>query len=523
MTRIGDLFRPAPRRGVRYYRGASRSALTNWFGGNRSADADLWGDLAELRARSREMVRDNALAASLARVWVENVIGPNGLTPHPLVYLPDQSLNQPIVDEQRAAWREWGQRASPTMDRRLSWYDVECLIARTEFVDGEFLAIEHVGASAPNRYGYALQLLDPDQLDETLNAAPTKTRGEIRMGVEVDGWGNPQVYHLLTRHPSDIGYGTREYRQVPAADVLHYYEVTRPGLTRGTPRLAPLLHDLKLADQYDEAELFAALSGAAKPVYFTQGEDSIVEGEHGPGTAGAIPDDIGPGQRELLPKGIGVHQLDPNHPTSAYPEFKAALNLRMTSGVGIAYHVATGDLRGATYGSLRVADLQQRNVFRREHTRFGTHVSARVWRQLMRQGAFHGALSVAAGRQRDVEFRGRGWPWLDPLKELQATEKELALRLTTRSRIVAELGSTFDEVLRDWDQDERLAADWGVALPDPAVQAAPPAAPTTTEDGNDSDSRGERGADRSRSAVEGRAVEGARDVGGDPRGGRGRA
>lgn len=494
MARLFDnLFRRAPaRRGVRHYRGAAPSRLTNWFGGNRSADADLWGDLAELRARSREMVRDNALAASLARVWVENVIGPRGLVPHPLVYLPDQSLNQPIVDEQRTAWREWGGRSNCTMDRRLSWFDVERLIARTEFVDGEFLGIEHTGAYARNRFGYALQLVDPDQLDETLNRPPTKTTGEIRMGVEVDEWGNPQVYHILRRHPADIGYGTREYERVPAAAVLHYYEPQRAGQTRGVPRLAPVLHDLKLAAQYDEAELFAALTGAAKPVYFTQTEDSIVEGTEGPGTAGAIPQEVAPGMSELLPKGVGVHQIDPNHPTSAYAEYKAATNTRITSGVGIAYHTATGDLRQASYGSLRTGSLQQRDVFRSQHTRLATHVHERVWRELLRQAAVAGAVSIAAGRQRDVAFRGRGWDWIDPLKDVAATEKELALRITTRSRIVAERGDSFDEVLRDWDQDERLAEDWGVDLPDPAAKSAVPAAPAAAtkkeEKDDDSDS-----------------------------------
>jgi lambda family phage portal protein len=465
----------------RQYHAAGHSRLRTWADQLLSPDAELWMDLATLRGRSRNLVRDNPHAASATRVWVENVVGV-GLQYHPLVKLSDEALDTTANATLRQWWADWGTRSVCTLDRRHAWHDVERLAARTEFVDGEFLAIEHTGRGV-NEFGYALQLMDPDQLDETLTQSATKSRNEIRMGVEVNEWSEAVAYHFWPNHPSDLSFMRRERIVVPAARVLHYYEVLRPGQTRGVPRLSPVMARLKLIDGYSEAALAAAVAGACNAILFEQDEEASL-GENDDDPTGEIPLELEPAMTRLLPKHVRAVFSQVQYPHGEHDNFVNAELRATAAGVGIAVHSLTGNVAEANFSSLRAAEIQQRDVYRTEHRRFGTHLHSRVLRGALRNSVFNGAVDLPGDDWRRYaahRFAGRGWTWVDPLKDLKAAELELALRLTTRSKLAMEGGRSFEEILQEWNQDTDLAAEWGVDLPDPKPSGAKPE-PKETED-----------------------------------------
>jgi lambda family phage portal protein len=479
-------YEPPRKRGARprrrQYHAAGTSRLRTWADQRLSPDAELWMDLGTLRGRSRNLVRDNPHAASATRVWVDNVVG-QGLQYHPLVKLGDESLDTVTNGVLRRWWEAWGTRSVCTMDRRHAWHDVERLIARTEFVDGEFLAIEHTGRGV-NEFGYALQLMDPDQLDETLNQPASKGRNEIRMGVEVNEWSEAVAYHFWPGHPSDLSFGRHERIVVPAARVLHYYEVLRPGQTRGVPRLAPVMARLKLIDGYSEAALAAAVAGACSAILFKQSEDADVGGDGEEDQNGEIPLEMEPAMSRLLPKGIEPVFSDVKYPSTAHDNYVNSELRAMAVGVGIAVHALTGNVAEANFSSIRSAEIQQREVYRIEHRRLSTHMHSRVLRGALRNSVLYGAIDLPEPdwrRYAPHRFAGRGWTWVDPLKDLKAAELELALRLTTRSKLAMESGRPWEEVLQEWDQDMTLAKEWGVDLPDPKPMGAKPE-PKETED-----------------------------------------
>lgn len=457
----------------RQWKGAERSRLRTWADALISPDAELWYDLQTLRGRSRNLVRDNAHAASAVRVWVENVVG-QGLQYHPLVMQADESLDTTANAELRRWWKRWGTRSICTVDRRMAWLDVERMAARNEFVDGEFLAIERTGRGV-NEFGYALQLIDPDQLDESLTQPATKSRNAIRMGVEVDEWGQPLFYHFWPDHPNDLIYGRRDRIVIPAAAVLHYFEPLRPGQTRGVPRLAPVMSRLKLVDSYDEAALAAAVAGACNAILYEQTEEADLTDDEDVDPAGEIPVDLEPAMSRLLPKGVKPHAIAVNYPNGSHDAFTNSELRAVAAGLGIAAHAMTGNVAESNYSAFRAAELQQRDVFRAEHRRIATHVHSRVLRAALKQSVFYGQVELGGvdwRRYANHEFTGRGFAWTDPEKDLKAAERELALRLTTRSRLAMESGRSFEEILQEWDQDQELAAQWGVDLPDPKPSGA---------------------------------------------------
>ena len=67
----------APKHAKRMYSSARGSRFTGGFGSssNASSDAELNNSLTQLRARSRQMIRDSAYAKRAKQLVVNNVIG----------------------------------------------------------------------------------------------------------------------------------------------------------------------------------------------------------------------------------------------------------------------------------------------------------------------------------------------------------------------------------------------------------------------------------------------------------------
>ena len=69
-------------------------------------------------------------------------------------------------------------------------------------------------------------------------------------------------------------------------------------------------------------------------------------------------------------------------------------------------------------------------------------------------------------------FRGRRWQWVDPLKDGQANQVLLAARLTSRTRITAEQGVEFDDLVDELADEQQQLEDAGLAAsPEPAAPA----------------------------------------------------
>src|SRR4051794_37934204 len=81
-----------------------------------------------LRARARQLVRDNALAASAIDTWVGSVVG-DGITPSPT--LADKAMKSAIKE----AWLRWTDEADA--DGLTDFYGLEALVARSMFTGGE--------------------------------------------------------------------------------------------------------------------------------------------------------------------------------------------------------------------------------------------------------------------------------------------------------------------------------------------------------------------------------------------------
>ena len=89
------------------FSGAGTGRLySSWTTTNQSADAELYTDLKALRARSRELERNNDLARKFLKIISKNVVGPNGIKLQMRVKNRNGEADEHPNNVIEQAWRE---------------------------------------------------------------------------------------------------------------------------------------------------------------------------------------------------------------------------------------------------------------------------------------------------------------------------------------------------------------------------------------------------------------------------------
>lgn len=486
------------------FSGANQGRLfADWSTALLSPDREIQTNLRVLRGRARWLVRNNPYLAGFVQSFADNVIGAEGITLQAKVRNRAGVLQESTNWSIEAAWKEWDFPENASLDGCDSWVDLQRLAAQCLPTDGEVFFRERKGAA--NRFSYTLQQLDPDLLDETFDHPPDKDGVEIRMGVEINRDGRPLAYHFWKRHPTDRYFNRRDRIRIPAvgtpeADeaggVIHLFVRYRPGQTRGVTWYAPVLTSVKMLDGYTEAELVAARTAAAKMGFFQQlkDSDSLVTSAAPQGGAAAPVMSGAAGSVDFAPAGYEFKEWDPQHPNSAFGDFVKAILRGVARALGVSYLTLVGDLKEANYSSMRAGLLPERDHFRVLQVWFAKRLHRRVYRSWIGTALLSGAVRTDSRLASDhlaVEWQGRGWTWVDPVKDLDAAERAIKLGLDSRKRLSAERGRDFEDTVDDIAEEERYARKQGVSVAgigSPSAAAAEP----DEEDELDVDDEAER-------------------------------
>lgn len=455
-----------PHRSATAYAGAELSRLTaDWaMAVLRSADHEVRWDLATLRRRSRELCRNNPIGVRFLELLGANVIGHQGIRFQSTVQKASGGLDVRNSDRIEEAYDEWSGVGVCTADGRMHRIDVETLSVQTWAQDGETLIRLLPGFD--NDFGFAVQLLDADQLDEQYNRAPDARRNEIRMGVEINAWGRPVRYWLWDRHPHDYQATERERIPVPADQILHVYRPRRVGQSRGVPALSPIMVALHMLGAYEEAEVVASRVASAKGGFFEQAADAVLDPDNRKQSQPILME-AEPGVFDMLPPGVKFTPFDPQHPTSAFRDFRKGMLQSIASGLGPSYNVLANDWEGVSYNSLRAAMLSDRDIYRSLQWFMVRHQVDPVFLAWLKWSLTTGALDLPSRdwrRWRARRWQPRGWDWVDPEKDLRAAAMALRLKLDSHQRMAAERGLDFFDVLRDHQEAEQMAEEMGLEL-----------------------------------------------------------
>ena len=269
--------KPNPRSMRRGYTGAMVSRLTSdWMSTQASADAEIRGNLRRLRDRSREMVRNNPYARQAKRTTQINVIGTGIKLQSQVLQLRGSKRDNRINTEIEAKWSYWTRPNACDCAGRYSFHDFEWLAAGAMCESGEAMFRIVRRAFGESKVPLALQMIESDLLDEAYNGTTQKKGNEWRNGVEVDEWGRPVRYAILTRHPGDTFF----QGSLSLTESMYYCQqmmlftcLCLKGLAKqGVPWFHSVMADAHQLQGYEEAAVIRARAGAQGFITNNEGE-----------------------------------------------------------------------------------------------------------------------------------------------------------------------------------------------------------------------------------------------------------
>lgn len=477
------------------YRAATRDRTTrDWRAKLTSGDSAILPDLLTIDARARGATRDDCHASSVKRAFTRNVVG-RGITAAATATLPNGKLATLFNLQADALFHDWSRSKQCDIERRRPFWRIQRWAIGEMVETGEAFVIRSiVRDELTGRRRLVLQLVEAEQLDRyKLQHAEGSVVNEVRSGVEIDEHGAPVAYWFYRRHPHDVQGMSRpapimlESERVPAWRVCHLYDPERVRQTRGVSRLAPALERLRNLDTYDYAQIIAAKAQASIGVLITtdpvNGERlgmAQPAGEDGPDRQDADGNDelaFQPFMVARLQPGEKVEPFTPTRPGGEYDPFTVRQLRSIAAGCGISYEQVARDFTGGTYSSQRQAMMEDRREFEPLQQILIDDLCQPVWADFIELAVLNGDLIAPDFHRRPTawtyaEWRGQGWPWIDPAKEAEASEKQLALNLTTRRQLLLDRGEDWREI--DRQRAEELRSERTLA----AIHQASPQAPS---------------------------------------------
>lgn len=447
----------------RSYEAARLNRLANDFVASATGvNRELYQGLRVMRARSRDLARNNPHFKRFLQLLADNVIGHSGIRLQAQVREAGE-LDAPLPGIIEAAWKEWGLAATASASGKLCWLDLQKLAVRLVARDGEALFRK---LPARNGWGFTLQNVDVNWLDERHNEAlPNGNR--VMMGIEVDDCYCPQAYWLTppyydSYYPALRPGALQQRVRVPAAEILHLFACDEgEEQVRGVPALHAIALKLHREAKYEEAELIAACVEACKMMVATPPADW----EGGDALPDTLPDEVAPGQILINNPGWTTEIFDPKRPTGNYAEFTDAVLYSAAAGLGVSHASLTGNLSQVNYSSIRWGGLQERDFWRGWQAWMGAHFNAEVFRAWLDAAFLSGRLEGVRFqdlRRLTANWYPRGWAWVDPQKEIAADVLAVNNGLDTRTRVVAERGEDFADVVAELRREKELAAAAGL-------------------------------------------------------------
>lgn len=376
------------------------------------------------------------------------------------------------------------------------------------WVDGEALAYIEM-RDRGSAYQTCIRLIDPDRLanpegktDNTVLPNGNKVVG----GVEIDPDGVAVAYHIRVEHPDaqSTRVGAHLTERVEREDwdgrprVVHAFKRNRAEQRRGISRLVASMKRTKMLDRYDDAELEAALLNA---VMAAKVKTNVPTAEIKEALAPVAGEDDHDGwnvaaqldyreRKPLMIDGVQIANLLPNEdlefvtaerPAAHYPQFRAEGLRSIASDFGLSHQQLAQNWEDINYSSARTllneiwrGLLDDRWLFTQE---FCTPIGA-AWLQ---EAVAIRKVKVPGGPGNFYRYRaeltmfewmGPGRGRIDPKKEADASDMNLAAHRTNLAIEAAEQGLDAREVMMGAARDRKMREEFGLPEPKPAATVA---------------------------------------------------
>jgi lambda family phage portal protein len=431
---------------LRKYEGASKGRrLGGWVTPTSGPNDSIGNAVPTLRARSRDLIRNNPHAAKALNVIVNNTIG-TGIVPQAVD--KDKGLVRAVED----LWKAWGEETICDADGAFDFYGIERMELRSTGEGGGGL-VRKRSRRLSDKLPVPLQLqaLEADFLDTT-KAAKGNNGNTIVQGVEFDRLGRIVAYWLFQEHPGDYTTFSKaqQSQRVPADQIIHMFRRERLGQVTGVPWAAPVIVRAKDLDDYEDAQLMRQKVAACFAGYIKDME-ALEDGTD------TDDDDLArmePGSLVTLGRNKDIVF---NNPPGAegYADYTRAVLRAIAAGFGITYESLTTDYSQVNFSSARMGWLEfdrQIQVWRNEI--IIPTLCKPVWKWFMEAAINAGHIP----REVQCTWTAPRREMINPVDETKAAIDQVRSGFKSRSEIIREMG--YDAIAVEQEiADENKRAD----------------------------------------------------------------
>jgi len=452
--------------------------------------------IQKIRDRARDARRNDWTGESGSQKWATNLIG-IGIVPR-FKRITNKARKLEITD----LWNDFV--AVADADNVLNLYGLQTLAVKSWFESGEvFMRRRDRRVDGVLPVPLQVQLIEADfvpMLDA--DSWPGMVRGNrIRSGIELTRSGQRAAYWMYREHPGDGVMGTTintidNLIRIPAEQVRHIYEPSRPGALRGVSPMASILARLRNVGDYDDAvlerqklaNLFMAFIKYNLPNLEGQDRDPLT----GMPLEGALEAPLAalmPGIVQELEPGQEVQFANPPEAGTTYSDYMRTQHMGTAAAMGIPYEIFSGDIKEVSDRTLRVII----NEFRRL-------AEQRQWQIVIPQMCqpcvnWFADAALLAGKitvdefdpVRRVEHAPHGWQHIHPVQDPQGKKLEVEAGFRSRSSVIGERGDDPDMVDDERAADLQREKDLGLYVEPPAPGAAAGGGAAPADDAEDDD------------------------------------
>ncbi len=431
---------------------------TGWHSPSTDANSASAPSISKLRELARDLRRNNGWARRGIQVISANAVG-MGITARA------QAQSKDLAAEAQALWKEWSENVACDYDGRMTFTGLQHLAMDAIVESGEVLILREAANSSdglPSSIPLRIRVLEADYLD-VFKQGSTKDGGQIIQGIELDGKGRRVAYWIYNQHPgATSGFGATfrtGSRRVPASDVIHVYQVDRPGQMRGVSWLAAAIAKLNDFDDYDDALLMQAKIAACFGALVTDptGESQRL------GDDDEESDDLEgfePGQIQYLKPHQEVSYAVPPS-KSDHGGFSETQLRRIAASLGVTYEDLTMDYSKVNFSSARMA--------RMSHWQNVRHWRRNILIPQLCNGVFGWAMEMASAMNDWPEVPRARWsappmPMISPEKEGLAIQRNIRTGIKTLFGAIQEQGEDPDTHLAEYAEGNALLDSLGIVL-----------------------------------------------------------
>lgn len=461
-------------------------------------NGSLYKGLVRLRARSRWLSENDPWAKKYLFMLQKNVVGPDGFVLRnnatELVYDPKEKKYKRQYDKVanliiQEAFEDWCLPENCGVTEQLAFTEICNINIKQIATDGEILI--KLVRDTSFKYGYKLQLIEADYLDETFNTQ-LSNGNMVVLGVEMTPYRKPVAYWLKKVNPyNSLMYGaafTQDRVRVPMYDdngmlqIKHVFVQEKSNQVRGIPWFAPVAIRSKMLSGYEEAILVDARTAANRTIKYEYTDNSVGDEMNvaNIGGASAAVDVNGkkdpttliqpsmPGEALIVPKGLTASAVDYKSPSGKEGEFQKWALRGMASGLDVSFIGLANNYEAVNYTSSRTNLLEERDTWKGLHAWLRNHFLNWNFAEMLKMSLMTQAIALPLSKYQKFNkpwFQGRAWKWVSPKDEAEAILLMLGNDAWLFEEFLAENGWSLEEWIEKKSAEVQRFKEAGLPYP----------------------------------------------------------